>query len=227
VFVSVVDLLEDVMQASIPSFIQTVRIKDLSQGDHPVRIISVRTLAEDDALDGGRGEGDDAGDRDGVDGARTRTDQGNDQGNEQRAGVGDSRGKDDLDFFSLFSVDTSDPFVRGRLAGPLTGPCQKNAIKPVKTSNEKPKPNRNSNSNSQSKATSDSDEESEEDDKKRHGRHINLEIAFAYRSLPVTGKKVYSKAKNAHLIIDFGLGLPGVFSRALRECFLRDRASWV
>jgi hypothetical protein len=45
-FLSLVDTLEDVMQASIPSFIQSVKVSDLRQGDNAMRIISIRHLPD-------------------------------------------------------------------------------------------------------------------------------------------------------------------------------------
>ena len=170
VFVSVVDLLEDIMQASIPSFIQTVRIADLSQGNHPIRIISIRTLPDDEK------PGDES---------ANHADAATDPKEQKSAGSGDG-------LFAGFKQDTSDPFVRGKSPGPGQG-------KPPAAKGE----------------------ESQQDQTEELGKFVNLEVAFAYRSLPVHGKKVYSKAKNAHLIIQFGLGLPGVFGGAFRK-FPRD-----
>ncbi|KLO20621.1 hypothetical protein SCHPADRAFT_841783 [Schizopora paradoxa] len=54
-FNSSIDLLEDVMQASIPKFVHSVRIADLGQGSTPLRVTSIRSLPDsklDDALAG-------------------------------------------------------------------------------------------------------------------------------------------------------------------------------
>ncbi|KAI0922964.1 hypothetical protein AcV5_009819 [Taiwanofungus camphoratus] len=40
--------------------------------------------------------------------------------------------------------------------------------------------------------------------------HVNLEVSFAYRGLP-SGDSAVSKAKNIHLLVEFFLGLRGVF----------------
>ena len=154
------------MQASIPSFIQTVRIADLSQGNHPIRIISIRTLPENEK------PGDES---------ANQTDTSADPKEQPQR-------KSEEGLFSGLKKDTSDPFVRGKSLGPGEG---------------------------------DSAEKSEEEDQQKQteelGKFVNLEVAFAYRSLPVQGRKVYSKAKNAHLIIHFGLGLPGIFGGAFRK----------
>ncbi|WBW75526.1 tricalbin, C2 domain protein (phospholipid binding) ER-plasma membrane tethering protein Tcb2 [Schizosaccharomyces osmophilus] len=47
-FSSMIDQIEDVMQASIPSFIENVRIASFHQGSHPVRVISIRSLPADE-----------------------------------------------------------------------------------------------------------------------------------------------------------------------------------
>lgn len=47
-FNSVADLLEDVMQASVPGVIENVRVADISQGSNPLRILSLRALPEAD-----------------------------------------------------------------------------------------------------------------------------------------------------------------------------------
>ncbi|KIJ54345.1 hypothetical protein M422DRAFT_73809 [Sphaerobolus stellatus SS14] len=49
-FQALVDLLEDVMQSSVPKFVHSVRIADLNQGRVPLRITSIRSL-HDAALD--------------------------------------------------------------------------------------------------------------------------------------------------------------------------------
>lgn len=43
-FNSMADLLEDVMQASVPGVIENVRVADISQGSNPLRILSLRAL---------------------------------------------------------------------------------------------------------------------------------------------------------------------------------------
>ncbi|KAI0074714.1 hypothetical protein K474DRAFT_1665159 [Panus rudis PR-1116 ss-1] len=45
-FVPVVDMVEDVLQASLPGFIDAVRLADVGQGTNPVRIVSMRALAD-------------------------------------------------------------------------------------------------------------------------------------------------------------------------------------
>jgi hypothetical protein len=45
-FVSTVDMVEDVMQASLPKFVDAVKISDYSQGSNPIRIIAMRGLAD-------------------------------------------------------------------------------------------------------------------------------------------------------------------------------------
>jgi hypothetical protein len=45
-FTSLTDLIEDVMQASLPRFITAVRIADLSQGRNPLRIVAMRGLPD-------------------------------------------------------------------------------------------------------------------------------------------------------------------------------------
>lgn len=120
VFTSLTDMLEDVMQASMPKAINTVRITDLSQGNHPLRIISIRPL------------------------------------DEQEMQASPARG------------DDKDPLS-----------------------------------------------EDQEDTGSSHAKHVNLEVAFAYRALPIKGNKVYAKAQNMHILIDFGLGMKGVFGKSL------------
>ena len=45
VFSGVGDTLEDVMQASVPRVVEHVKVKDLSQGKEPIRVVSIRALA--------------------------------------------------------------------------------------------------------------------------------------------------------------------------------------
>ena len=111
------------MQASMPKAINTVRITDLAQGTHPLRIISVRPL-------------DDSETRDSPEHAK-----------------------------------------------------DKNPVDEV---------------------LSDDQEQEEE----TASKYVNLEVAFAYRALPIKGNKIYGKAKNMHILIDFGLGMKGVFGKS-------------
>jgi hypothetical protein len=198
------------MQASIPSFIETVRISDLSQGNHPIRIISMRTLPEsameDDRADRALGE-------DGLPKDESDEDLGKrrDAGEEERNDDGadpfvrgkkiEKKRKRKGSGMDKQPRDPSDPFVRGKEPAPGQG---------------KPPP-RESWPQKDKKSDTDQDSGSDSDSGTTQGKYVNLEIAFAYRALPVQGKKVYSKAKNAHMIIDFGLGLKGVFSGGLRE----------
>ncbi|RVD85506.1 uncharacterized protein DFL_003827 [Arthrobotrys flagrans] len=45
-FISIADMLEDVMQASLPRFVKMVRIADLGQGNEPLRVLGIRWLSE-------------------------------------------------------------------------------------------------------------------------------------------------------------------------------------
>lgn len=45
-FIPIADQIEDVMQQSLPGFIQAVKISDLSQGSNPFRLVCVRALAD-------------------------------------------------------------------------------------------------------------------------------------------------------------------------------------
>lgn len=51
-FGTIVDLIEDVMQASIPSFVNEVKVTNVGQGTKPIRIISLRWLREEEAPGG-------------------------------------------------------------------------------------------------------------------------------------------------------------------------------
>lgn len=51
-FSSMVDLIEDVMQASIPSIVNQVKITNMGQGSTPMRILSLRWLSEDEVPTG-------------------------------------------------------------------------------------------------------------------------------------------------------------------------------
>ncbi|KAA1474408.1 hypothetical protein DENSPDRAFT_905439 [Dentipellis sp. KUC8613] len=106
-FASLVDMLEDIMQGSVPSFVHSVRVSDLGLGSNPMRITSVRALPDVETED---------------------------------------------------ALDMLDDEVRDQLGGD----------------------------------------------------HVNLEVSFAYNALP-SGQSAESKAHNAHLLIDFFLGLKGVW----------------
>lgn len=45
-FIPIADTLEDVMQASLPGFVDAIRISDIGQGTNPMRIISMRALPD-------------------------------------------------------------------------------------------------------------------------------------------------------------------------------------
>ena len=45
-FSSVADTLEDVMQASVPGVIESVRVAEINQGNNPIRILSLRALPD-------------------------------------------------------------------------------------------------------------------------------------------------------------------------------------
>jgi len=45
-FISLADMVEDIMQASLPSFIDSVKLSDLGQGTNPVRIVAMRGLPD-------------------------------------------------------------------------------------------------------------------------------------------------------------------------------------
>ncbi|KAL7420399.1 hypothetical protein Q5752_005369 [Cryptotrichosporon argae] len=46
IFVSVADMVEDILQQSLPGFVDAVRITDLGQGSNPIRITSIRALPD-------------------------------------------------------------------------------------------------------------------------------------------------------------------------------------
>jgi hypothetical protein len=50
-FSAVADMLEDVMQASVPGIIENVKVNDISQGTNPLRVISLRALPDDQVKD--------------------------------------------------------------------------------------------------------------------------------------------------------------------------------
>lgn len=45
-FASVIDMVEDIMQASLPKFVDAVRISDFGLGDNPFRIVAMRGLPD-------------------------------------------------------------------------------------------------------------------------------------------------------------------------------------
>lgn len=45
-FQSVADMLEDIMQASVPGIIENVRVAEINQGSNPIRILSLRALPD-------------------------------------------------------------------------------------------------------------------------------------------------------------------------------------
>lgn len=45
-FAAVADTLEDIMQASVPGIIENVKVADISQGNNPIRILSIRALPD-------------------------------------------------------------------------------------------------------------------------------------------------------------------------------------
>jgi Ca2+-dependent lipid-binding protein len=47
IFVPIIDLLEDVMQNSIPSIVSQVKIVNIGQGSTPIRVLSVRWLDDE------------------------------------------------------------------------------------------------------------------------------------------------------------------------------------
>lgn len=50
-FATVADTLEDVMQASVPSVIENVRVAEIDQGTNPFRLLSLRALPDSEAED--------------------------------------------------------------------------------------------------------------------------------------------------------------------------------
>lgn len=45
-FVSIIDMVEDIMQSSLPKFVDAVKISDFGLGEHPLRFIAMRGLAD-------------------------------------------------------------------------------------------------------------------------------------------------------------------------------------
>ena len=45
-FVSMLDMVEDIMQSSLPSFVEAVKISDFGLGENPLRMIAMRALAD-------------------------------------------------------------------------------------------------------------------------------------------------------------------------------------
>ncbi|KAH8119808.1 hypothetical protein DFH11DRAFT_1837886 [Phellopilus nigrolimitatus] len=106
-FNSVVDMLEDIMQASAPKFIHSVRVADIGQGSNAMRVTSIRSLPD--------------------------------------IGVEEA-------------LHDADDAVKENLMR----------------------------------------------------EHVNVEVSFAYRALP-SGSKAYTKAHNAHILVEFFLGVAGVY----------------
>jgi Ca2+-dependent lipid-binding protein len=50
-FTSISDMIEDVMQASLPGLVENVRVADISQGENPIRILSLRAIPDSDVPD--------------------------------------------------------------------------------------------------------------------------------------------------------------------------------
>ncbi|KAI0654107.1 hypothetical protein C8Q70DRAFT_1029821 [Cubamyces menziesii] len=122
-FGSLVDMLEDIMQSSVPTFIHSVRIADLGLGSNAGRITSIRSLPDDTTRD-----------------------------------TGDpSEGEDSLAAMGISAESVS--------------PDDREAL---------------------------------------DGDHVNLEVSFAYQGLP-SGQSAESKARNIHLLVEFFLGLKGVY----------------
>ncbi|KAH9830601.1 uncharacterized protein C8Q71DRAFT_785114 [Rhodofomes roseus] len=117
-FSSLVDMLEDIMQSSAPSFVHSIRIADLGLGRNAARITSIRSLPD----------------------------------------AGDSKNGDEIS--KSLEVDSED-----------MSPEDRDAL---------------------------------------GGDHVNLEVGFAYRAEP-SGESAQSKAKNIHLLVEFFIGLTGVF----------------
>ncbi|KAJ9109924.1 hypothetical protein QFC19_001905 [Naganishia cerealis] len=51
-FISITDMVEDIMQQSLPGFVEAVRISDFGQGTNPLRILSIRALADEQGSSG-------------------------------------------------------------------------------------------------------------------------------------------------------------------------------
>ncbi|WWC90217.1 uncharacterized protein L201_005150 [Kwoniella dendrophila CBS 6074] len=51
-FISIADMVEDILQQSLPGFVDAVRITDLGQGSNPLRITSIRALPDQPGDDG-------------------------------------------------------------------------------------------------------------------------------------------------------------------------------
>ena len=51
-FISFTDMVEDIMQQSLPGFVDAVRISDMGQGTNPLRILSIRALADEQGTPG-------------------------------------------------------------------------------------------------------------------------------------------------------------------------------
>lgn len=51
-FVSVADMVEDILQQSLPGFVDAIRITDIGQGSNPIRITSIRALPDQPGEEG-------------------------------------------------------------------------------------------------------------------------------------------------------------------------------
>ncbi|KAI0080428.1 hypothetical protein K474DRAFT_1637659 [Panus rudis PR-1116 ss-1] len=80
-------------------------------------------------------------------------------------------------------------------------------------SNEPYKPPREPNSDAK-EGDADSEDTtapSEDQQEELEGDHVNLEVSFAYRNLP-SGRSAESKAGNVHLLVEFFVGMQGVYA---------------
>lgn len=144
--------------------------------------------------------------------SKEKEEQNHDMEDEKPGGGGSALNSAKEAFFGLMEpVDDSDPFVRGEK--PKAGQGRPSDPEDTYASPGKDE-------KGQDEESSEGEEDKEE---QRGAQHVNLEVAFAYRSLPVKGKKVYSKAKNAHLIVEFGTGLKGIFQGKIRRFSFRIR----
>jgi hypothetical protein len=48
------------------------------------------------------------------------------------------------------------------------------------------------------------------------GKHINVEVSFAYKALP-SGRRAQDKVKNPHLLVEFFTGVKGIWAAPIRE----------
>lgn len=59
-------------------------------------------------------------------------------------------------------------------------------------------------------------EQSPEEHDELGRRHVNVEVSFAYRGLP-SGQSAVSKAQNIHLLVEFFLGIKGLYGFKVRK----------